>query len=330
MESTPEKQPAEVIYKNEPRMFEGKEGRRNDQRKEIASGIEGFIKSSERFKDGKVEVTFSHAGVSSLVCFLEIADEKFVLKIPLSATQASGESQFLKAWERVGVAVPHIIEEGEIVNHPYMLYAYIDKLPLSKAFTPEEWRTKRIAVEMGRILRQMHLVEAEGYGPVVNGHAEFSTFESWIQGKYMSERIQFTKDNSLLDEHHGSIDEAIQTLADFTKKDPRSTYCHMDFGWDNMFATDPFTVIDPNPMINHPYMDIARTVILSASGGTQKGTLKDSELVQGYFGNEKYDEKALKAFIIINVCTKFFHWSKMEKTKQIKNVQKYLDSILTF
>lgn len=310
----------ETIFKNAPKLSEHEANKHfNERRIALVAHIEDFVTSHPRFQGKEVSITFSHRGVSSLVSIIETGDEKLVLKVPLSRTGAGGEAQFLKVWEQAGVTVPHVIEDGILDNHPYILMEYIDAPILTDGYTHEELEAKGIYAEMGRTLRRMHAPEAEGYGRVIEGKAEFVTFSDWLRGSDMEARIAYVKEHNLLSDEHGSISKAFETLQELTSENPVSSYCHDDFGPSNIFATTPMTVFDPNPRYQNGYLDLARSMVIQISQGVVPSQLRD-----GYFEGASCNEEALHAAMIVNAHMKFSYWHRVNKVKQIQRVQEYL------
>ena len=321
MEPHPEKQASRIVFKNQPKLsgFEV-DKRYDDLRMMLIPHIENFLLTDELFKDKQVSVEFSHYGVSSLLSFITAGEEKCVLKIPLNTTFADGEATFLKAWESIGVATPHILREGTIADFPYILMSYVDAPILSDAIAQGKIK-EDVFVEMGRTLKMMHTPKAEGYGYVAEGKPQYKTFKDWIESEDMQKRIKLIQENNLLNDEHGSISKVLSVLVSYVEKNPISTYCHFDFGARNILNTTPLTVIDPNPMFNNGIIDIGRTIALVASGGDFERVEK---LKQGYFGEDSYDVQALQAAIILNAYMKFQYWYKKHKTEQIHRVQQYL------
>lgn len=321
MEPCPEKQPSKTLFKNQPRLsgFEI-DKRYDDLRLMLVPYIEDFLSTDELFKDKQVSVEFSHHGVSSLLSFIEVGEEKCVLKIPLNTTFADGEATFLKAWESIGVATPHILREGAIADFPYILMSYVDASLLSDAIAQGKVK-EDVFVEMGRTLRMMHTPKAEGYGYVAEGKPQYKTFNDWVESEDMQKRIKLIQENNLLTDEHGSISKVLSVLISYVEKNPISTYCHFDFGAKNILNTTPLTVIDPNPMLNNGVIDIGRTIVLVVSGGSLE---RAEKLKRGYFGEDSFDAQALQASIILNTYMKFPYWHKKNKTQQIARLQEYL------
>lgn len=314
--------PQKITFINEPKLSEHEvQSKFNERRISLVPLVRDFISTHERFKDKEVNVTFAHKGVSSLISIIETDGEKIVLKIPLRVGHSKGEAQFLKAWEQAGVRVPHLIEEGMLGEHSYSLMEYVDAPILGETYNNEECIEKGIYFEMGHSLRLMHTPEAEGYGRIVDGKAEYAEFKDLLLGENkLQKRIQYVEENKLLGDEHGSLSLAFEILIEHVKRENKSSYCHNDFGTYNIFATHPITVFDPNPEFNNRYLDLGRTVMLRIAND---GIFLE-QLIEGYFEDKPYDQRVLHASILLNACMKFHYWNQVKKLKGIKNVQDYL------
>jgi fructosamine-3-kinase len=309
-----------ITFQNEPKLSEHDADKDfNAQRVALAGQLKKFIGAHNRFRGKDVSITFAHKGVSSLIAIIETVEEKVVLKIPLSTTYAQGEAQFLKMWERIGVKVPHVIEEGFLDGHTYTLMEFIDAPILTAAYAQEELVEKGIYREMGKMLRLMHTPHAAGYGRVIEEKAEYAQFSDWLLSEDIKIKITYVKDHSLLDNEHGSIATAFEVLQEYAKGQSSSSYCHDDFGGANIFATNPMTVFDPNPRFNYGYIDLGRSMVKHLSEG-----ISPAQLLEGYFGEAESNQRVLHAAILLNAYMKFPYWHKIKKTQQIQRVRKYL------
>lgn len=311
-----------VIFHNEPKLSEHEvQSKFNERRIALVPIIKDFVSTHPKLRDKEVGITFAQKGVSSLVCIIETIEEKFILKIRLRTSNNNlDESQFLKVWEKTGVKVPHVFEEGILNGHAYTLMEYIDAPILSDVYKNKELLEKGIYFDLGSILRKMHEPKGEGYGRIIDGKTEFANFEDWIESEDMQKRFQYVNENMLLGEEHGSLSIAIQILIKHVNGENKSSYCHFDFGTSNMFATQPITIFDPNPEFNNPYLDLGRSIVIRIA---HDGVFPQ-QLVDGYFKGEPYNEKALQASILINSYQKFNYWNKTKALKLIKNIQDYL------
>ena len=314
-----------ITFKNQPRLSEHEVDQKyNERRLILLSHMEQFLSTNELFKDKEVSVEFSHSGVSSLLSFIEANGVKYVLKIPLRPTM-EGEVQFLKEWEAVNVPVPHVYEEGIIANFRYILMQYIDAPLLTDAINNGTAK-KDFSIDMGRTLAKMHTLKAEGYGRIIKGKPEHKTFKEWILSEDLQKRFDGVRENNLLGDEHGTLTKVLDILIAYAEADKMSTYCHFDFGANNILATEPLTVIDPDPMVNNAIIDIGRSILLESSGGYTGEQLKE-----GYFGGKgDFDIQALQAAIILNAYWKFPYWYKKNKIKQIDHVQQYLSQTSHF
>lgn len=158
----------------------------------------------------------AHTGVSSLVCFLESEKKRFALKVLLFLTDGNGESRFLKEWESVGVKVPHVLEDGQ--NARSHAYPYRRR--------------------------------------IMEGKPEYETFEGWLLGPGIQKRVNAMRELGPLGDEHGRIDKVFGALLAHAKVQPSSALCHFDFTPNNILATEPLTVFDPSPILNHGIIDI--------------------------------------------------------------------------
>lgn len=309
-----------IVFRNEPLLSKHEVDKKfNERRINLIPHVKDFISNHNLFKDKEVNVVFAHKGISSLVCIIETHSDKLVLKIHLSISHSLGEGQFLRVWEKAGVKVPHVIEDGMLNGHVYTLMEYIDTPILSEVYSNEELLDNGIYFEMGRTLSVMHTPRAGGYGRVVDGKAEFAEFKDWVTSEDMQKRYQYVGENMLLGEEHGSLSTAIEILIDHTNSENTSSYCHDDFGTSNMFATHPITVFDPNPRFNNRYLDLGRTLYNYISNG-----VFPKQLVDGYFDNKPYDERVLHASILISSYFEFPYAHKTKRLETIQTIQEYL------
>lgn len=310
-----------IIFLNEPKLSEHEVDQKfNARRISLIPFVKEFISNHPKFKDKEVKVTFAEKGVSSLVSIIESSGEKTILKVHLSLAHSLGEAQFLRIWEKAGVKVPHVFEDGMINGHAYTLMEFIDARILGEVYNNEELLENKIYFEIGRTLSAMHTPRAEGYGKVVDGKAEFAGFKDWVTSEDMQKRYKYVGENMLLGEEHGSLTVAIEILTKHTNSENKSSYCHDDFGTSNMFATRPITVFDPNPRFNNRYVDLGRTIFMRVG----HDGIFPQQLVDGYFAGKPCDEKVLHASILISSYFKFPYAHKTKKIKLIQTIQTYL------
>ena len=311
----------QINYKNKPRLSEHEVDKiSNDRRITLVPLLESFLSSDEMFAGKDISVEYSHQGVSALVAFIEADVDKYVLKIPLNPI-AEGEALFLKKWEEVGVTVPHVYKEGKLGDHPYILMSFVDAPMLSEAIKNGPVKSD-IWVDLGKILRNMHEPSAEGYGSIVDGKAEYTTFKDWIASEKVQEKIKYVEEAGLLDTKLWPISNVIDILVAYDECNPKSSYCYMDFCADDIMASVPLTIIDPEPMFNNGIIDIGRSLQLLSAQGNYDHV---EDLKEGYFSNNtSYDKSALRAAIILSAYMKFRYWHKTGRDKEMAMVRKYL------
>lgn len=307
-----------ITFLNKPNISGNAVDKKRDVRiREIEPHIEGFIKKNTRFTAEEVTATFAYTGITSLVVFIE-ANEKYVLKIALSG-HSLGESEFLKIWQKVGITVPKIYEEGEILTYKYILMEFIDAPILQDTYTEEELEALGKYRDAGRVLRSMHEPVAVGFGQYRNGRGEYDSFQEYFESEDYQKKIDIINEYKLLDDSHGSIEKMKEVILAFIVKNPDSSYCHFDYGLGHVFATEPLTVFDPAPHVNNRYIDIARTIVNYLVYGKYP-----EQLVEGYFENETKDERMLHASVMFNIVFKLPYIYKKGKTEVVNNLLEYL------
>ncbi|MFA5934634.1 MAG: phosphotransferase [Candidatus Paceibacterota bacterium] len=322
MEFKTEKHSSMIHFKNQPKLSGVEIDQKRDERRLILiPQIEIFLSTDDLFKGKEIEVEFSHEGISSLVCFIEMEEEKFVLKIALNNTVSEGsEALFLKTWENAGISTPHVFKEGKIADNSYVLMEYIDAPTAEAKYKDDESAKENMYFEAGKILRNMHKPESVGFGKVTDGEGEYSSFKEWIDSPDMENRVKYVEDNNLINSEYGTFSQARDILVKYVGDSNKSSYCHFDYSAGHLFATEPLTVFDPNPLFNNGYIDLGRTLVnyIAVSG------LYPKSFVEGYSGESGLDEKVLHAAIFLNIIYKLPYQHQKGKIHVIQNFQNYL------
>jgi len=281
--------------------------------------IEEFI-LGHSFFDEDADVSFFQTGVSSLVCLIKSTSSKYILKIKLRPGDINMEALFLKKWEDLRIKVPHIYQVGKIEDYNYILMEYIDSEILTKVYKTEELISKNIFFEMGQVLNKMHTLKAEGFGILnKNEQAQYKTFREWIYNTWVQNQIKYTKDNDLLPEEiFGSFEEKISLIINYLDKNRINTYCHFDFSPNNILETKPITIFDPDCLINHSYIDLAKSLIQSIANCHDSSCA--DQILEGYFSSKKdlFDKEVFRACLLFIAYLKFPYWHK-------KNYEAILD-----
>ena len=145
----------------------------------------------------------------------------------------------------------------------------------------------------------MHRPAAKGYGRFIDGQGEFDTFTDYLQkSKYLQDRIKDAEENKVFNDTHGSLATAKEILTAHVGREPQSSYCHGDFDACNIFDTQPLTVFDPGMFINNGYLDLGLAIAIALT--QRDDAAAAGQLIEGYFGGEPYDAKALQASILLN------------------------------
>ncbi len=311
-----------IHFKNQPKFSGAEVDRIRDERRLASfSSLENFLSNDDLFKGKEIEVEFSHQGISSLVCFIEGDEKKLVLKIAVDNTVTEGsEALFLRTWEATGISTPHIYKEGKLADRPFVLMDYIDAPNAEAKYKDDKEGRNNMHLEAGRILYEMHKPEATGFGKVIDGKGEYASFKEWIDTLNMTNRAKYVEENNLLTREHGKFSEARDILVSYVGDSNKSSYCHFDYSAGHLFATEPLTVFDPNPLFNDGCIDLGRTLVnyIAASGTYPK------EIVEGYCEDKILDEKVLRASILLNIIYKLPYQHQKGRTQVIQNFQNYL------
>jgi Ser/Thr protein kinase RdoA (MazF antagonist) len=176
-------------------------------------------------------------------------------------------------------------------------------------------------------LRRMHSINAPGYGPFNNGGGRFTTIQDWLAS--LETRFAYTRDRQLLNQgEYGSIHEARETITAYAALNPSNSYCHNDFSAANLFFTSPITVFDPEPYVNSPLLDLAKSVVLVANA-RHPVNMKEAakQLIAGYVGSgAPYDQKALRSAILLCAHLKFPFWDSTGQTSKLELTKRFLAS----
>lgn len=316
----------EINFKNMPKLSGNVMNKDQDERRLLlASKIEHWLENHTLFKDKEIMISFFQNGTSGLTCLLDIPGKKYVLKVLLRPGGAKGEPEFLRAWESVGVATPHVYEYGDLEGHPYVLMSYIDAQSLEN-YHEDELLEKGIFKKIGEALRSIHQTKSKGFGLMLeDGIGMYRNFESWL-----TEFQQTINQLSYMEEHNilpvvefGSVDDAKKVLLERIGDNTETTYCHWDLTPGNILYTDPLTVFDPVPNFNHPYVDIARSIIQTIGVGYTRKNVS-SQFLEGYFADTAIDKEFLNAAILFICHTKMPHWHKTGEDNILHNVKSHL------
>lgn len=315
-----------VTFLNQPKLsglvtYEDQDERRVN----LIPKIESWLSCYPLFKDKQVSVEFFQTGETGLVSILRTSEKQFVLKVLLRPDGPQGEPEFLNACVSVGVSVPHVYEFGMLDGYPYMLMSFINAKSLDHS--PEsELLERNIFKKMGEVLRKMHQAKANGFGRAKeDGIGEYETFSSWIlKSPQIINHLSYTQKHNLLPEEiFGSIEDAKNILIEQVGTNTETVYCHWDFSPANVLDTDPLTVFDPVTTYNHPYLDIARSIVQTIGLGFVSPEVS-KQFLNGYFSDVELDKRFLYSAVLFISHTKMPYWHKRNETKILENLKSYL------
>lgn len=311
-----------VILRNSTKLSEHEvDNDLNQMRTEFVPYIQDFVTTNDLFEnEAEVRIEFAQKGVSSIVAIIDSSSGKWVLKIHRSKKHSAGEGLFFNVWERAGVTVPHILGTGEINGLPYTLMNFVNAPTLDTAYSPEELLDQGFFNEMGKILRRMHSIDADGYGSVVDEKPEFETVEGWLESEDMNKRFDYIKEQGLLNGLEDTLQKSIEVIKKHAKNNP-STYCHTDFLPANMFATNPITIFDGIPKFNSGYYDLGRIKFQQIADNNASESFE--QLLKGYFVEKECDEELLMAYTFLAFCMKARYWHQTNRVDRLEKARQY-------
>lgn len=260
-------------------------------------------------------------GDSSAVYKVVTEKGPLVIKMVTNADALQGEIDFLNAWREQGVKTPtielrHVPDEKLPIAIAQM--EFINAPLLEKTMSNQDMVQRGISRELGRIQARMHAVTAEGFG-MPYGHRKYHTFTEEVQHHILGSRSAELLKSGLVTPHDLEIaQQAVDLLEADIQAGRKPTLTHNDLRPYNILASDPVTVIDPEPRISHPYMCLGLTVLKSRIMGSDG---EESEISAGYAEISPIDNKVLEAAITLKAISKIRTWSRMGKTEWVKKAQ---------
>jgi fructosamine-3-kinase len=107
---------------------------------------------------------------------------------------------------------------------------------------------------------------------------------------------------------------------------------HEDVRLDNLFLTEPITIFDPNPKLEHPLADLAATelyLLLENKISSDKKEFRKENLRKGYeeITQKKIDKNIFNACLVIRILQKMRLHHMREKKQRVQDELKILDQI---
>lgn len=315
-----------ITFLNQPKLSGLATYKDQDERRlNLIPKIESWLTNHQLFRDKQVSVEFFQTGETGLVSIVRLPEQQFVLKVLLRSDGPQGEPEFLNACEAVGVSVPHVYEFGMLNEYPYILMSFINAKSLDHSLE-SELLERNIFKKMGEVLRKMHQAKAKGFGRAKeDGIGEHKTFSSWLlESPQIINHLSYTQKHNLLPEEiFGSIEEAKNILIEQVGTNTETVYCHWDFSPANVLDTDPLTIFDPVATYNHPYLDIARSIVQTIGLGFVSPEVS-KQFLDGYFSDSELSKRFLYATVLFVSHTKMPYWHKRDEVKILENLKLYL------
>jgi len=168
--------------------------------------------------------------------------------------------------------------------------------------------------DLGSILATMHQVSAKGYGAIeIDTDGTIGKKQSFSETLASPESLAFIKANlsngDLLERDLHLIDLAGELL-DKQRASLEGCLIHSDFRAGNVLYdannAQPYTVIDPQPTLSHPYLCLAYSLILEEIHGKNNPTC----LLQGYENISPIDHSALHAARFLKALELLPRWGQ--------------------
>ena len=227
---------------------------------------------------------------------------------------------FLSHWAQQGILIPEIKsvhkiqEEGLNFGVVHMNFVEGQNLRETlKHMTKTEVNTVR--QEMGRILAKIHKATGEGYGrPLSDGDAsvrgEFLSFEEFAENSELNEAYLYCKERDFFGDYfQDAYQKSVSILGDYFKKN-RPSFLHGDYRAGNFLCNGKdkrLILIDPSPLIAHPYFDVAYNLVLNDSYDDKNDDLM---FLKGYSEDTAIQDKELLSALIIEGTRMCSSWHR--------------------
>jgi len=138
--------------------------------------------------------------------------------------------------------------------------------------------------------------------------------------------------NEIGEEEIKKIQKAIEILKQDFISGTQPTVVHDDVR-DNFFLTEPMTMFDPNPRLDHPLYDLSSTevyMLLDNDIPKERRKTAMQSIYQGYENqnNIKIDQNIMNACLVLRLIQKIRHLSRAQsKQKKVQDACKILNSI---
>jgi aminoglycoside phosphotransferase (APT) family kinase protein len=295
--------------------------------------VQNLLKASERGILPAVVEKYKifGTGESSVVFLVNPDNNPFVVKMIDNFGVLKTEADFLQRWSRRGVKTPNVLSLHESDSETPVSFSVLEfiKAPMLKETFPDSQSRyfSGVSLEMGRTLALMHQEKGEGFGEPIENKTEggFSSLSQEVEETVFKKRTKRLIENGVLNESDLLLARrALLILEKDIEMGTRPSLTHNDFAPDNILATIPMTVIDPNPRITHPALDLASTIIKVGINESLYSVKEVEAIIAGYREISEVSDKVLAAAIIIKSHHLLYSQQKKENPQKMKSILKMM------
>jgi aminoglycoside phosphotransferase (APT) family kinase protein len=261
-------------------------------------------------------------GVSSVVFLVNAETEPFVAKMALEPTKVAVEAACFKAWHDHGVKTPQVYSSHVATSDlPVSMatFEYIEAADLSEEPITDKAAANQVSRKLGRFLAQMHEAKSSGFGipqlPDLTGKR--STFGEEVLPS-LHRRLESLAQRSIItSKDTEEVLKAFWVLEADVGRGRESCLTHNDYLTYNVLNTEPFTVFDPDPLVTHPMLDLATSMIISEAIGQPDRYGVADEILAGYREMTQVDSRMLSAAAVVRTIRKMNTWAHKNRMEQV-------------
>ena len=290
-----------------------------DFRKKIDDALQSSNFSESLLGEIPRATTPLSGGNFSAVYQVELADGTVqVLKFSDDLTWLRKEKLFLERWSQQGVRTPEIYLCAPLPTGWQGGFLQMEMVMGQNLFPLMECdgvESEKVLRDLGTILATMHQATAHGYGEMTIGEdgqivGQETIFSQTLSSADWLDTITVNQRNGdLLDGEMLLIDNAGKLLDD-QRGGLGGCFAHTDFRAGNILYDkthdQPYTVIDPNPDLTHPYLCLAYSLLLEEIHGRNDPL----HFRQGYEAMSPVDDSALHAAFFLKALELLPRWGE--------------------
>ncbi len=236
------------------------------------------------------------------------------------------------------VKVPTLVKKGNLLFQDKDVPFEISEFVFEEDRVKEKW--EELFQEMGHTIAKMHRVKGEKFlsfqkigNKIVWESDEYKPFP-----RKMNYIKEFVFPRELMNEQtfKNLNSWAYETLLGAFKAGEQPTLIHKDIWLDNIIFSRPITIIDPNPILWHPYEDLWGYFVKTLTDKKNSAETKEMIINNVLKGYEKENWKAidhdlLDAAIIVRgmwkMYTRLMRVNEKTRTEWVESVAKLLMNI---